>query len=126
MQRLFEWGVAEWLLSNVSLAGQLVVLPASLMWLYGRSPRVYRRLRNTVVAAWLAAVPIFALLPVAPPRLARIGLVDTVSHHAAVALTGLLVTGLAYAAVRLSSRRLLARPLAEAARRLVPAPAARS
>ena len=34
------------------------------------------------------AVPIFALFPVAPPRLAGIGVADTVSHRAAVALTG--------------------------------------
>ena len=87
-QRVFEWSAAEWLLSNVYLAAQLIVLPASLIWLYRRSPRVYRPLRNTVVGAWLTAVPIFALFPVAPPRLAGIGLADTVSHHAAVALTG--------------------------------------
>ena len=37
VQRAFEWGVAEWLLSNVYLAAQLVVLPASLIWLYRTS-----------------------------------------------------------------------------------------
>jgi membrane-associated phospholipid phosphatase len=88
VQRAFEAGPAEWVLSNVYLAAQLVVLPASLVWLYRRSPRVYRRLRDTVVAAWLVAVPLFAIFPVAPPRLAGVGLTDTVSHDAAVALTG--------------------------------------
>jgi membrane-associated phospholipid phosphatase len=39
-----------------------------------------------VIATWLIAVPIFALFPVAPPRLA--GFVDTVSDQAPVALTG--------------------------------------
>ncbi len=34
------------------------------------------------------ALPIFAAYPVAPPRLVGIGLKDTVSHQAAVALTG--------------------------------------
>ena len=33
-------------------------------------------------------MPVYALFPVAPPRLAGIGMADTVSHHAAVALTG--------------------------------------
>jgi hypothetical protein len=37
---------------------------------------------------WLIAVPVFALYPVAPPRLANIGLTDTVSQQAAVELTG--------------------------------------
>jgi hypothetical protein len=49
--RAFEWDVAEWLLSNVYLAAQLIVLPASLIWIYRRSPRVYGQLRNTVVGA---------------------------------------------------------------------------
>jgi membrane-associated phospholipid phosphatase len=41
-----------------------------------------------VLTTWLLAVPVFALFPVAPPRLAGIGLTDTVSKRAAVALTG--------------------------------------
>jgi membrane-associated phospholipid phosphatase len=58
------------------------------VWLYRRSRPVYRRLRDTVIATWLIAVPIFALFPVAPPRLAGIGIVDTVSRQAGVGLTG--------------------------------------
>jgi arylamine N-acetyltransferase len=68
--------------SNVYLAAQLVVLPAALVWMYRRSPRVYRGLRDIVIGAWLVAVPMFALFPVAPPRLAGIGVADTVSHRA--------------------------------------------
>jgi hypothetical protein len=88
VQRALDWGVASWLLSNVYLVAQLVVLPGALIWLYRRSPAVYRQLRNTVIATWLIAVPIFALFPVAPPRLAGVGISDMVSSHAAVALTG--------------------------------------
>jgi membrane-associated phospholipid phosphatase len=88
VQRALDWGVASWLLSNVYLTAQLVVLPGALMWLYRRSPAVYRQLRNTVIATWLIAVPIFALFPVAPPRLAGVGISDSVSSHAAIALTG--------------------------------------
>jgi hypothetical protein len=88
IQRAFDAPIISWLLSTVYLAAQLVVLPAVLIWLHRRSRPVYRRLRNTVIATWLIAVPIFALFPVAPPRLAGIGIADTVSHHAAVALTG--------------------------------------
>jgi membrane-associated phospholipid phosphatase len=88
IQRALDAPVTSWLLSTVYLAAQLVVLPAVLIWLHRRSRPVYRRLRNTVIATWVIAVPIFALFPVAPPRLAGIGIADTVSHHAAVALTG--------------------------------------
>jgi membrane-associated phospholipid phosphatase len=65
-----------------------VVVPGVLIWLYRRSPHVYRRLRNTLLATWLLAVPVFALFPVAPPRLADMGIVDTVSQQAGVELTG--------------------------------------
>jgi membrane-associated phospholipid phosphatase len=80
--------VASTLLSNIYLAAQLVVMPGTLVWLYRRSPAIYRELRNTILATWLIAVPMFALYPVAPPRLAGVGLVDTVSRQAAVGLTG--------------------------------------
>jgi membrane-associated phospholipid phosphatase len=88
IQRALDAPVTSWLLSTVYLAAQLVVLPAALIWLHRRSRPVYRGLCNTVIATWIIAVPIFALFPVAPPRLAGIGIADTVSHHAAVALTG--------------------------------------
>ena len=88
VQRTLDTGVASWLLSNVYLAAQFVVVPAALIWLYRRRPPVYRSLRNTLLATWLIAVPIFALFPVAPPRLAHLGFVDTVSEQAGVALTG--------------------------------------
>ena len=41
------------------------------------------KLRNTVLATWLIAIPIYALFPVAPPRLAGVGLVDTITAAAA-------------------------------------------
>jgi hypothetical protein len=36
----------------------------------------------------MLSVPIFALFPVAPPRLAGLGMEDTVSHQSGVVLTG--------------------------------------
>jgi membrane-associated phospholipid phosphatase len=88
VQNAFDAGAAMWLLSQVYLAAQLAVLPGSLLWLYRRAPEVYRRLRDTVLATWLIAIPIYALFPVAPPRLAGLGMSDAVSEQAAVALTG--------------------------------------
>jgi PAP2 superfamily len=49
-------------------------------------------LRNTVVATWLLALPIYALFPVAPPRLADIGLVDTITTQTGLALDSKLTT----------------------------------
>jgi membrane-associated phospholipid phosphatase len=88
VQSSLDTGVAMWLLSQVYLAAQLVVLPAALLYLYRRSPGVYRRLRDTVLATWMIAVPVYALFPVAPPRLAGIGMSDAVSQQAGVALAG--------------------------------------
>jgi hypothetical protein len=48
---------------------------------------VYLRLRRTLIAAWLMAVPVYALFPTAPPRLAHLGIVDTVSAGTGVQLT---------------------------------------
>jgi membrane-associated phospholipid phosphatase len=88
VQRAFDFAAAAWVLSNLYLLAQLVVVPAVLIWLYRSSPRIYRRLRDTIVATWLIAVPVFALFPVAPPRLADLGIADTVSQQAGVELTG--------------------------------------
>jgi PAP2 superfamily len=88
VQGALDSGAASWLLSNVYLAAQFVVVPGALIWFYRRSPQVYRGPRNTLLATWVIAVPIFAFFPVAPPRLAHIGIVDTVSEQAGVALTG--------------------------------------
>lgn len=88
VQRALDSGAASWLLSNVYLAAQFVVVPGALIWLYRRSAPLYRGLRNTMIATWLLAVPVFAGFPVAPPRLAGVGIADTVSEHAGVALTG--------------------------------------
>ena len=88
VQQALDSAPVSFLLSNLYLAAQLVVVPVTLVWLYRRAPRVYRQLRNTIVATWLIAVPVFALFPVAPPRLADIGIADTVSQQASVQLTG--------------------------------------
>jgi PAP2 superfamily protein len=88
VQDALDGGAVACLLSNVYLAAQLVVLPGSLIWLFRRDKAVYRRLRDTILATWMLAVPIYAVFPVAPPRLAGLGMADTVSQQAAVGLTG--------------------------------------
>jgi len=87
VQRALDAPAVGWLLSNVYLAAQLVVLPGTLVALHRWARPVYRRLRTTVIATWMIAVPIHGLWPVAPPRLAGMGIADTVSTHV-VALSG--------------------------------------
>src|SRR4051794_3887810 len=92
VQHAFAGSWAMWALNHVYLAAQLVVLPGSLVYLYHRAPALYERLRNTVLATWLISVPVYALFPVAPPRLAGVGLADTISKSTAFGLDGSLTT----------------------------------
>ncbi len=81
-------GVWMFLLSHIYLAAQIVILPGVLVAIYRWAPKVYPRLRNTVIATWMLSLPIYALFPVAPPRLAGLGMTDAVSEQSAVALAG--------------------------------------
>ena len=92
VQRALDGSVALWILNHLYLAAQLVVVPGALVWLYRRSRRHYELLRNTILATWLISLPIYAFFPVAPPRLADIGLVDTITTQTGVALDSKLTT----------------------------------
>lgn len=88
VQEVFDSAAWSTVWSNVYLAAQMVVLPASLVVLHRFARPVYRGLRNTVIATWAISIPIFAMFPVAPPRLAGVGLVDMVSGNGAASLSG--------------------------------------
>ena len=53
---------------------------------------MYERLRNTILATWVLSIPIYAAFPVAPPRLADSGLVDTITAQTGLALDSSLTT----------------------------------
>jgi hypothetical protein len=57
-------------------------------------PDLYRKLRDTVLATWMLSVPVFAIFPVAPPRLAGIGMLDTISESTGMALDSRFATAL--------------------------------
>jgi membrane-associated phospholipid phosphatase len=92
VQQAFTGSWLMWVLNHVYLAAQLIVLPGSLVFLYHKSPAIYERLRNTILATWLLSVPVYALFPVAPPRLAGVGLADTISKSTGFGLDGSLTT----------------------------------
>lgn len=60
---------------------------AFLVWLYRRHPERFPRVRNTLIAATAIALVFYVVFPVAPPRLAGLGFVDTVSDSAKVNLS---------------------------------------
>jgi hypothetical protein len=81
-----------WVLNHMYLAAQLVVVPGALVFLYRRSRPIYQRLRNTILATWLISIPVYAAFPVAPPRLADMGVVDTITTQTGFAMDSKLTT----------------------------------
>jgi membrane-associated phospholipid phosphatase len=81
-----------WVLNHLYIAAQLLVVPATLVFLYLRDRPLYERLRNTILATWLLSIPVYAAFPVAPPRLAGIGIVDTITSQTPFSLNSRLTT----------------------------------
>jgi membrane-associated phospholipid phosphatase len=79
VQRAFLDSPLLTVLNYVYILAQNLILPASLVFLYRVNRATYRTLRNTLLATWLLSIPVYALFPAAPPRLAGLGILDTVS-----------------------------------------------
>lgn len=80
------------MLGALYLLAQLVAVPVALFVMYRRRRALYPVLRTTLLAAWIIAIPIYALFPTAPPRLAGMGILDSVSRESLVPLDAPLVT----------------------------------
>ena len=92
VQRALTGTWVLFVLNHLYLLAQLVVVPGALIFTYCRSRHVYTRLRDTILATWLISIPVYALFPVAPPRLAGIGLVDTITSQTGFAMDSKLTT----------------------------------
>jgi PAP2 superfamily len=92
VQRALEGTWVLWLLNHFYIAAQLVVVPGALIFTYPPPPEIYTRLRNTILATWLLSIPVYAAFPVAPPRLADVGLVDTITSQTGFAMDSKLTT----------------------------------
>ena len=67
-------------LGLVYLSSQFVVTGVFFAWIYSRSPEAYRRFRDGFVVATAFGLAVQWRYPVAPPRLARIGVEDTLAR----------------------------------------------
>lgn len=67
------------LLGGAYLTLHLAVTGATLLWLHQRRPQAFPSVRTTLVVASGLAVVGFLAFPTAPPRLAGVGIADTVS-----------------------------------------------
>ena len=69
------------LVNWIYIWGHWPVIIATLLWLVLSHPAVYARTRNAMLLSGAVGMVVFALWPVAPPRLADLGLVDTVTEY---------------------------------------------
>lgn len=69
------------MLSVSYLTLHLGVTAAYLVWLYRRDPIAFPLARTTLLIATALSVAIFVLYPTAPPRMAGVGIADTVSGN---------------------------------------------
>jgi hypothetical protein len=65
-------------LNTVYVWGHLPLIAAVLTWLAVRHPQEFRLTRNAVFVSCALALVVYTLYPVAPPRLAGLGLFDSV------------------------------------------------
>ena len=68
--------LANW----IYIWGHWPVIATTFVWLYRSDPATYRVLRNAMFVSGAVGLVIFAMYPVAPPRLAGTGFVDTVTE----------------------------------------------
>lgn len=66
-------------LNWIYIYGHWPVISVTLVWLAVRHRDIYRRARNAILASGAVGLVIFVSVPVAPPRLVDLGMVDTVT-----------------------------------------------
>ncbi len=74
------------------LTAHVALTAAVLVWVYRRHRHAYTRLRNTLVLANAIGVVGYVAFPTAPPRLAGVGVADTVSGATSIDLSSSVVS----------------------------------
>jgi hypothetical protein len=82
------------LLGFLYLALHLIGTSIALVWVYRQHPERFPLVRTTIVTATALSLVIYVLYPAAPPRLAGLGIADTVTHSAHLNLSSNLLGSL--------------------------------
>jgi membrane-associated phospholipid phosphatase len=69
------------LLNWIYIFGHWPVIALTLIWLLSRHPELYARAACAMLLSGAAGLVAFAVFPVAPPRLAALGMTDTVTEQ---------------------------------------------
>ncbi|MER5912997.1 phosphatase PAP2 family protein [Streptomyces sp. NPDC001982] len=69
------------ILNWIYIFGHWPVIALTLIWLLSRHPELYARAAGAMLLSGAAGLVIFAAFPVAPPRLAGLGMSDTVTEQ---------------------------------------------
>jgi membrane-associated phospholipid phosphatase len=78
-QHLAGAEIVRTMLNWMYIWGHWPVIVVTLLWLARRNPDVFRRVRNAMMLSGAVGMVIFATFPLAPPRLADLGMADTVT-----------------------------------------------
>lgn len=69
------------LMNWIYIFGHWPVIVVAAVWLYFRRPQTYRLFRNAFFISGAVGLVVFTVFPVAPPRLAGLSVVDTVTEY---------------------------------------------
>jgi hypothetical protein len=67
--------------NDIYIYGHWPVIAAVLIWMLNRQPEQFAHARNAMLVSGAIALIVFAVFPVAPPRLADPAMLDTVTLH---------------------------------------------
>jgi len=80
-QQVINYPAVTNVLNWIYIYGHWPVIVVTLIWLLTHHPDVFRRTRNAMFVSGAVGMVVFALFPVAPPRLDDLGLIDTVAEQ---------------------------------------------
>ena len=66
--------------NNVYIYGHWPVIVATMLWTAWRHRTAFLRLRDAMIVSGLVGMAVFVTYPLAPPRLAELGMVDTITR----------------------------------------------